>query len=364
MAATLLGLVIPLAEEFECAREILAFDAPSGKDMLHPFTVPGSKVRGVAVTLFDMGLVPAAAATTRLLNSTRVPLVALVGIAGALDSGLKLGDVVVASQIEEYMRGVKAVDSASGAGYEFQASGSTHKTDAGLLQFARNFPYLGTRGYKSWRDRGRQRRDDQAASRLPGLVRGIPEFAVMPIATGDVVGASEQFAEWLRGQNRRRAAIEMEAGGVAEAVHQDGKAKLLVIRGISDFADSRKSAFDAQGAAPGDRGYWRRYAALNAFDLLAALVQEPGFPFQGSGSGPFGAASQHPHRVYAATALAAAAVLARGGMPPDHQPDSAVDLESDHSPAADDEEHHSHDVIDDDGTHSFDDGDVPDDDGN
>jgi tetratricopeptide (TPR) repeat protein len=72
----------------------------------------------------------------------------------------------------------------------------------------------------------------------------------------------------------------MEAGGAARAIYHSGQTDLLVVRGISDFADERKKDLDATAGAGTERGAWRRYAALNAFDLLRVLVTNPAFPWR------------------------------------------------------------------------------------
>jgi nucleoside phosphorylase len=73
--------------------------------------------------------------------------------------------------------------------------------------------------------------------------------------------------------------IEMEAGGVAQAVYEHGGADMIFVRGVSDFADERKSALDSTAGASASYGARRRYAALNAADLLATMLRNPGFPW-------------------------------------------------------------------------------------
>jgi len=71
---------------------------------------------------------------------------------------------------------------------------------------------------------------------------------------------------------------------VAEAVYRHGRADLIVVRGISDFADERKDELDSAAAAGADSGAWRRYAGLNAADLLASMLRSPEFPWPSSPS--------------------------------------------------------------------------------
>jgi nucleoside phosphorylase len=279
-----LGLLVPLREEFDQAREVFEFGVPEreGGYFLYPFRVPGTGLRGLALVLFEMGLGEAAVAVTHLLERFELRLLAVVGIAGALDPDLRLGDVVIAKSVDEYLAAAKATPAGSDR-YNFEVAGASWMAASHLVTYANNFRYLGG-GFEAW-----QRR---AAGRLPEVSQWAgpePNYQVAPIASGDVVGADQAFADWLRHHNRLRAALEMEAGGAARAVYRSGQTDLLVVRGISDFADKRKKKLDAATGAGAKRGAWRRYAALNAFDLLGALVANPEFPWRKSrtfSSGP------------------------------------------------------------------------------
>jgi nucleoside phosphorylase len=281
-----LGLIIPLSEEFDCAREILAFDQGVIKDngdYIYPFSVPGSSLRGVAVVLFGMGPGLSAAVATSLLDRFAIRVLALMGIAGGLDRDLRLGDVVIASSIDEYFHRAKARPDAKGEGFVFESGGSVWRAGRDVVTFANNFPNLASqREVPDWRARGKRRRE---VIGLPGdgtLARDEPAYVVEPIASGEVVSASAGFSRWLRENHRQCTAIEMEAGGVAEAVYLHGRTELIVIRGICDFADERKAELDSaastMAASKADRGAWRRYAGLNAADLLATMLRSPDFP--------------------------------------------------------------------------------------
>lgn len=279
-------LIIPLREEFDYARHILRFDDPIsvGSYFLYPFSVPGSRVRGIAVILFGVGLASSAVAATRLLSSYDIRVLALVGVAGALSPKLRLGDVVIASSVDEYLHGAKARPDATGHGVEFELGGVAWQATPEIVSFANNFRYLvdpGT-GFSSWRERAKSRWHPGLAAAIPELADDYPDYLVGAVATGEIVSAAESFARWLRRTNPFRAAIEMEAGGAARAIYQDHRAHLIVVRGISDFADERKRDMDATTTPNADPGAWRRYAMCNAVDLFAALVASPQFPWPGS----------------------------------------------------------------------------------
>ena len=273
---------MPLREEFDCAREIFAFGQQVNENgsYLYPFGVPGSPLRGVAVVLYGMGPTATGVQAANLLGRFELPVLALMGIAGALDGDLRLGDVVVASLVDPYLDRAKARPDATGEGFELDSGGSAWRAGRDMVNFANNFRYRADDPdeWAGWRSRGRLRRE---AAGLPGgaLAREEPDYTVAAVASGDIVGASAGFARWLRAHHRQCAAIEMEAGGVAQAVYEHGGTDMIIVRGISDFADERKQALDSTAAASAGHGAWRRYAALNAADLLATMLRNPGFPW-------------------------------------------------------------------------------------
>jgi nucleoside phosphorylase len=65
------------------------------------------------------------------------------------------------------------------------------------------------------------------------------------------------------------AALDMESAGVMNAIHlHAGDQRALVIRGISDLSDARKSQLDATSS-----GGLRRLAMRNAIRLFVALAR-------------------------------------------------------------------------------------------
>ena len=62
----------------------------------------------VCVLVDQMGPIPALQATTRLLEFADVKLVAVLGLGGALDKDVAVGDVVIASEVNEFQANSKA----------------------------------------------------------------------------------------------------------------------------------------------------------------------------------------------------------------------------------------------------------------
>jgi nucleoside phosphorylase len=276
-----LGLIIPTREEFDYARGSVPFTPilNEEKGFWYEFRIPAGRL-GVAHVLFDMGLTATTSATIRLLERFHPEVLAVVGIGGGLSAELRLGDVVVGSVIQEYLKAAKVAS--DGMDHTtFQPAGDDWPLAERLRNFTNHFPYFAEDWYKSWvrfaKIRGVEA--DLPFATTPGARRE-PAYFVLPIASGDLVVTDPAFTGWLLSHDRKRAVIEMEGAGAARAVKEyDRDVALLVLRGISDFADSHKTALDA--VVSGQRsGAWRRYAAENAIELLFAFLASPSFPWR------------------------------------------------------------------------------------
>lgn len=268
------GLIVPLSEEFDYVRELLPPQQtiPRGHSFYFALKTPADAPRMVAVVLDEMGEVPAAVATERLLAEFAVREVAMVGIAGALKEDVGLGDVVIASKVDHYQHAAKAVPGKEG-GIEFRLAGNVLQGPPGLLQVARNLPRMPeyAKMLDAWKSGTAARREQLGlSSELPGAAA---HYVVAPIASGDIVAAAREFARWLHDRrDRTLTAIEMEAAGAAYAAFARIQGvPMIVVRGISDFADERKAEFD-RTAGPRGKGAWRRFATMNAVDLLVCVL--------------------------------------------------------------------------------------------
>ncbi|MFE6284442.1 nucleosidase [Streptomyces sp. NPDC057877] len=197
-----------------------------------------------SVALVEMGVgnLTAAALTERVLSWLEPEAVFFVGVAGGLKKDIALGDVVVATKV-------------------YAVHGGKETPEGFLVR------------PEAWRASHRL----TAAAR--DALRDDPRAHLKPIAAGDVVlaDAKSALAEHLRTHYNDAAAIEMEGSGVVSAVDLAG-GDALVIRGISDRADGRKSRADGEG--------WQPRAAASAAAALVEVLRELR-PFGGR-SGPGG----------------------------------------------------------------------------
>jgi nucleoside phosphorylase len=191
---------------------------------------------------------------------------------------LLLGDVIVAEQADDYLYQSKAISVTEGNGFEFKLSGDPYKPMSSWVEHARNLPFAYSPELTKWccyadellrccvADKQRYRLLERQ------LIRETPKLVTGNLASSTVVGAAAEFVEWLKARDRKYKAIEMEAAGVLAATYGQAT-ETLIIRGISDLADDRKTEMDAISG-----GGLRRYAMENAVNMLLAYANLGLFP--------------------------------------------------------------------------------------
>ncbi|GAA2629151.1 hypothetical protein GCM10010399_71080 [Dactylosporangium fulvum] len=196
----------------------------------------------VALGLVGKGNHPAAVLAERAIAEFSPAAVLFVGVAGALWPSIRLGDVVVASQVYAYHGGTSEDDG-------LKARPRAWEISHGAGQIAQHLIRSG-----AW------------ALGLPD--GGTPEVHFGPIAAGEVVqdSAVSEQARWVRQHYNDAVAIEMESAGVAQAGHLNRALPVVVVRGISDRADGTKTTTDGAN--------WQPRAAANAAGFAVALAQE------------------------------------------------------------------------------------------
>lgn len=271
-----IGIVIALSEEFEEFHNQISdhceisYDQKTGSYYyLFDHSIDNDlSYRCVATLVGDMGPTQTSLATQRLGNLHNPHTIVMLGIAGGISADVRLGDVVVASQVEAYLENSKAVGTHE---FAFQVSGETYRPSPALVTFSQNFPFAHGPEFQQWQ---------QACSALltmlfpnqgqlelliaRDLIRTTPHLVSGHIASGPTVGAAESFITWLKSKNRKYIALEMEAAGLLAAVNEEANPPgTLVIRAVSDYGDERKGELDKLNA-----GAFRKYAIRNAISLL------------------------------------------------------------------------------------------------
>ena len=271
-----LAIIVPLIEEFRVLRELVPshIHNPEVDDAIYyyPLDLGDPDSQAVVVVLGDMGTTPSGQITEKILNKIQPQLVALVGIAGALDRDVALGDVVVASEINEFLASSKAVP--RGEDFIFEYSGRHWDVSFNIRQCVTNFEFADNRAWQSWHQTvSTYRTGLNLPNNMPDVMHDVPKLHIGHVASGNTVGAAQGYAVELRGIDRKFLALEMEAAGVAQAARgRQSPIDFLVVRGISDFSDQRKAQLDAAYS-----GGWRKYAMASASAFLLGLLRSDTF---------------------------------------------------------------------------------------
>jgi 8-oxo-dGTP diphosphatase len=190
----------------------------------------------VALAITGKGNQSAAVLAERAAAEYAPAAIIFVGVAGALQPHLGLGDVVVATHVYAYHGATSEDDGLTARPRTWELSHRMHQVAAHLERSG------------EW-------------TRQPA-----PRVHFGPVAAGEIAHYSAQSdaRQWLREHYNDAVAVEMEAAGVAQAGHLNDALPTVMVRGISDYADSSKSATDAAG--------WQPRAAANAAAFATALA--------------------------------------------------------------------------------------------
>jgi nucleoside phosphorylase len=268
------GIVIALKEEFAQIFPKISCEHVFRKNVSQHYYIferstRNGKYRCVVTFIGGMGLSKAAIVGDRLIQEFSPHTVVNIGIAGAMDDEVMVGDVVVAEQSEDYLASSKAVRRRRGRTFDFALSGDPYKTTDAFVKHADNIPFAHADAFARMMEECCANRGGLippakcAQLQKRNIIRSEPHILTGRVASGSTVGAEEMFVKWLRSRSDRKyLALEMESAGVLASAHSRGT-QTLIIRGISDFSDKRKKLFDKAGA-----GMLRRYAMNNAIALL------------------------------------------------------------------------------------------------
>jgi len=270
------GLVIPLREELKNIKDLMGDCTPVPDEehgtLFYEFRLqsldPTRPFSCVAV-VSGMGTERAGIMTERLINKYQPSAVVNVGIAAGIDEDVKLCDVIVAAQVDNYAAFSKALPGTKKGTMEFTLAGDPFKADHFLTTRVADLELGFQQQYRLFEEEV-VAEYERSLSILQTLIdRGLMGQSVKileaRVASGPTVSQSTSFNDWLKKhRDRTLKSLEMESAGVALAAYlQKMQRRTLILRGISDFGDKRKKELDGI-----EKGLLRRLAVRNAFRVL------------------------------------------------------------------------------------------------
>ncbi len=244
-----IGLMCPMKEEAEFIAKQL--------ERPHRLKLLGTQVQEgmwhnfhCIVMQSGLGKVAAAAGTQALIDTCQVGAVFVVGLAGALDPALRIGDIVIADELIQHDLDVRPL-------FDY-----TVIPDLGLKSIETD---------RSLRQAAFSAAEELAKKRFPTLFSEevktrfgllIPQVKVGPVLTGDQFVSGDGTGR-LRQLFPKALCVEME-GAAAAQVCLMNSVPLAVLRVISDRAD-HKAQFDFTG-------FLNEVAGKYGFALLDLLL--------------------------------------------------------------------------------------------
>lgn len=224
----------------------------------HLRTLDNHIIRMALRKLPDMGAEDCILDVSRFLSLHPCRLVAMVGVcAGAVNKGLKGGDIVVPGMVESISNGKRTpgVDGKEG----FRNAGRSHRLDEKLREAVANFSYM------TWPQVAQEIVETFKIAKLfpqstkPRLHHGTEIVMGQVFHVLAYPGAVEELQEDV---NRRIAALEMESAALAYAAESADRTPWIIIKGVQDDATITKD----------DR--YRKCGAWGSYHALTGLVSE------------------------------------------------------------------------------------------
>ncbi len=286
-------IFVALAEEYDqLLAELPAIgDHSDGVHVIseHQSGVSGYRIFSILAT--EMGDAAAHEAVQCAIERLAPNLIICVGIAGALSTDLKIGDVAVSNEIIDISQNVKIHERAVVPKRHVKGRAKRNPVQrleqvielsprvlpvslqlSASFRFVRSHPSLKIEHAK-WVERAAELRLELLGADAQGLGNELqiePSVEVGPIVSGPVV-ASGAFRKTLKAIDRKVLAVETESSGVFRAAKRL-EIPCVTIRGISDHADINKNALErtTKNAA-------RELASKNAVRYLVLQLNNPQF---------------------------------------------------------------------------------------
>lgn len=229
----------------------------------------------------DMGEAHAARVTEQMMTVWHPETIVTIGLAAAVHEDVRIGDVHIPKQTVQYIQNAKSLSRPGNtAEFRFVPGSTTYHADNTLHAKVRYGKY----DHPSFQSACLRDLEHLIphVSRRGGLIdkniighepKGIADGH---IATGPVMNTPDAFSRWVQNHDRNIKTIELESSAAVWLAAQslNNPTRSLAIRGISDYADERKS----RGNSNTFSSVLRKYAMRNAVRFLLTLLDANVFP--------------------------------------------------------------------------------------
>lgn len=288
-------VLVALEEEFKSIRAVFDSSPFATKGgfadtscLIYTITQQRSRKKATCGIYRMAAMTPVEAAihTVTAIRQFSPKIVVSLGIAGGVNNDVGLGDVVVATEVTDYLAEAKVVDEIlpnERRIFDIKIAGhSLHAT----FDLHRRAVTLPSETLDKWRSNGILRlkrvlsdlRKTNGAIGKDELIKDqlihddlSPKLLSGPVGSSSVLMSSYALRDWLLHKQRKFLAVEMECFGMLRGVEsfEDGKPRTLIIKGISDMADPRKEKLDNISG-----GKFRKLATQNAAELLLFIIHD------------------------------------------------------------------------------------------
>jgi len=277
-------VIVPITEEFEAVSKRLGTESTTqiGDCTFHEFSYPAGNSTGCGLILCENIQTDeeCRSLTDRALRVVEPTVISLVGIAGGLSDDVKLGDVVISRAVNKYLYRGKAASAGGIQEDDLTLAGKSVTAEPDIVRYYNKFPLSQSAEFNSWQ---RSCAEYRAATvgdlilkdpRLDNVLNSHSQVHIGDTASGPLVVGESSIAKLIKRTNRHTLSVDMESGGFLEGVGQLPKQRrpsAVVLRGISDH---RSCELDKSELDRVTNGLIRRWAVLNAIELLLAYISD------------------------------------------------------------------------------------------
>lgn len=223
----------------------------------------------------QMGPLDALELTKNIINTWNPAYIILSGIAGSFHESVKLGDVIISQQVFHFDPG-KAVDKGRNTGIEYRPQGypcsiTLIRQAEAVSMHADTWKNSVIKSAKSKANKLRRSNPSKNKKLIAELESYQPKVHFGTVASGSLVVASTKKKQELLRLHGRIIGTEMEGAGVLHAAYyEETSVAAIVIKAISDGANSEKNAVDKSGV-------WREMANEDAAKFVLLLISSGKF---------------------------------------------------------------------------------------